>query len=193
MELIKMRTFAYLRTSTDSQTTDQQMMVIEKSGYDVMPHRQISEIISGKIPALQRPEFSLLVSKLEAGDTLIVNKLDRLGRNNVDLQTTIENLLSYGIKVICLDLPISDLSSAEGKLMLQLFASFAEFERNRISDRTKESLAKKKADGVKLGRPRAINTTEQVQQCKTNRLSQSKTAMHLSISISTVKRHWNIH
>ena len=186
-----MRTFAYLRTSTDNQTTGQQMMVIEKAGYDVMPNRQVSEIVSGKIPALQRPEFSQLVSKLEAGDTLVVNKLDRLGRNNIDLQTTIEALLADDIKVVCLDLPVSDLSSAEGKLMLQLFASFAEFERNRISDRTKESLARKKADGVKLGRPVATSTTEQVQQCKTDGLSQSKAAKHLSISIATVKRHWN--
>jgi putative DNA-invertase from lambdoid prophage Rac len=186
-----MRTFAYLRTSTDNQTTGQQMMVIEKAGYDVMPNRQISEVVSGKIPALQRPEFSQLVRKLETGDTLVVNKLDRLGRNNVDLQTTIESLLAGGIKVVCLDLPVSDLSSAEGKLMLQLFASFAEFERNRISDRTKESLAKKKADGVKLGRPVATSTTEQVQQCKSDGLSQSKASTHLSISIATVKRHWN--
>jgi putative DNA-invertase from lambdoid prophage Rac len=186
-----MRTFAYLRTSTDHQTTSQQMMVIEKAGYDVMPNRQVSEVVSGKIPALQRPEFSQLVRNLEAGDTLVVNKLDRLGRNNVDLQTTIESLIAKGIKVVCLDLPVSDLSSAEGKLMLQLFASFAEFERNRISDRTKESLAKKKADGVKLGRPVATSTTEQVQKCKATGLSQSKAATYLSISIATVKRHWN--
>jgi len=186
-----MRTFAYLRTSTDNQTTAQQMMVIKKAGYDVEPHRQVSEIVSGKIPALQRSEFSLLVNKLEAGDTLVVNKLDRLGRNNVDLQTTIESLLADGIKVVCLDLPVSDLSSAEGKLMLQLFASFAEFERNRISDRTKESLVKKKRDGVKLGRPVATSTTEQVQKCKTAGLSQSKVATYLSISIATVKRHWH--
>jgi DNA invertase Pin-like site-specific DNA recombinase len=186
-----MRTFAYLRTSTDNQTTDQQMMVIERSGYVVETHRRVSEVVSGRIPALQRPEFSKLVSKLEAGDTLVVNKLDRLGRNNVDLQTTIESLLAERIKVVCLDLPVSDLSSAEGKLMLQLFASFAEFERNRISDRTKESLAKKKADGVKLGRPVATSTTEQVHKCKADGLSQSKTATYLSISIATVKRHWN--
>jgi len=101
MDLEKMRTFTYLRTSTDNQTTDQQMMVIERSNYVVEPQRQVSEVISGKIPALQRPEFSKLVGKLEAGDTLVVNKLDRLGRNNVDLQTTIESLLADGIKVVC--------------------------------------------------------------------------------------------
>ncbi|WP_286269214.1 recombinase family protein [Thalassotalea hakodatensis] len=186
-----MRTFAYLRTSTDSQTTDQQMMVIENAGYTVEPHRQIVETISGKVPALKRPEFALLVNKLEVGDTLIVNKLDRLGRNNVDLQLTVEQLVNTGIRVICLDLPTQDLSSAEGKLMLQLFASFAEFERNRISDRTKEALNKKKADGVKLGRPLATSTTEQVHQCKAGGLSQSKTSKKLGISIATVKRHWN--
>ncbi len=75
--------------------------------------------------------------------------------------------------------------------MLQLFATFAEFERNRISERTKDALAKKKADGVKLGRPIAISTTVLVTAAKADGLSQSKVANKLGLSIATVKRHWN--
>ncbi|MDD0156974.1 recombinase family protein, partial [Shigella flexneri] len=75
--------------------------------------------------------------KLEEGDTLVVLKLDRLGRDNIDLQNTVTLLNDKGVKLICLDLPVKDLSSSEGKLVLQLFSTFAEFERNRIRERTK--------------------------------------------------------
>jgi len=186
-----MRTFAYCRVSTENQSTEQQLIAINTAGYEVEAQRVISETISGKVPALQRPLFAKLVDKLESGDTLVVNKLDRLGRNNIDLQLTVSSLIELGIRVISLDLPIKDLSSSEGKLMLQLMASFAEFERSRISERTKEALAKKKLDGVKLGRPVAVNTTTAVLNCRAEGLSQSKSAIRLGISLPTIKRHWN--
>lgn len=90
-----------------------------------------------------------------------------------------------------MDLPVADLSSAEGKLMLQMFSAFAEFERNRIRERTKGGLERAKAEGKKLGRPIAHNTTALVQAPKNQGLSQSKTAEVLGGGIATVKRHWN--
>ena len=96
-----------------------------------------------------------------------------------------------GIKVVCLDLPVADLSSAEGKLMLQMFSAFAEFERNRIRERTKEGLERAKVEGKKLGRPAAHATTTSVQAKKAEGLSQSKVAEALNLGIATVKRHWN--
>lgn len=70
------------------------------------------------------------------------------------------------MKVVCLDLPVSDLASSEGKLMLQMFSAFAEFERNRIRERTKEGLERAKAQGKKLGRPEAHGTTVWFKQRK---------------------------
>ena len=138
-----------------------------------------------------RPEFANLVNiKLESGDTLVVLKLDRLGRDNIDVQKTVTMLSDKGIKLICLDLPVQDLSSSEGKLMLQLFSAFAEFERNRIRERTQEGLSRVKASGTALGRPPATSTTSSVQALKNKGLSQSETANALSVSLSTVKRHW---
>ena len=122
---------------------------------------------------------------------LVVLKLDRLGRDNIDVQNTINLLTQKGVRVVCLDLPVVDLSSAEGKLMLQMFAAFAEFERNRIRERTKEGIERAKVQGIKLGRPEAHDTTIAVQEKKAGGLSQSKVAKELGISISTVKRHWN--
>lgn len=186
------RLFAYCRVSTVEQDTENQVLAIQKAGYDVEPLRVISEKVSGSVQAMQREAFKTLVDhKLEAGDTLVVLKLDRLGRDNIDLQQTIAMLSDKGIKVVSLDLPVSDLSSSEGKLMLQLFASFAEFERNRIRERTQEGLARAKAQGRKLGRPEATATTTSVLEKKAQGLSQAATANVLGISLPTVKRHWN--
>ncbi|CAH6870572.1 Recombinase family protein [Vibrio chagasii] len=186
------RIFAYCRVSTVEQTTDNQILAIRNAGYDIQENRVISETVSGSVRAMERKEFKTLIEhKLEAGDTLVVLKLDRLGRDNIDVQQTIEQLTAKQIKVVSLDLPVSDLSSAEGKLMLQMFSAFAEFERNRIRERTQEGLNRAKAEGKKLGRPVAKGTTENVQRCKAEGLSQSATAKELSIGIATVKRHWN--
>lgn len=186
------RTFAYCRVSTLEQDTTNQILAIEKAGYNIDPSRVISEKVSGSVQAMQREQFKLLVDyKLESGDTLVVLKLDRLGRDNIDLQQTIHKLTDKGVKVVSLDLPVSELSSSEGKLMLQLFASFAEFERNRIRERTSEGLARAKKDGKKLGRPKATSTTAKVQAAKARNLSQAKVAAELGVSLPTVKRHWN--
>lgn len=186
------RVFGYGRVSTVEQTSENQLLAIRNAGYEVQDSRWLSEVVSGSVSAMERPVFSnLVLNKLEAGDTLVVLKLDRLGRDNIDVQNTVSMLCQKGIKLVCLDLPVSNLSSPEGKLMLQLMGAFAEFERNRIRERTTEGLARAKAEGKKLGRPEATGTTEQVQKCKADGLSQSETARALDVGIATVKRHWN--
>lgn len=187
-----MRIFSYCRVSTTEQTTENQILAIRQRGYEVNDARVISETVSGSVEAMKREKFKMLINhQLERGDMLVVLKLDRLGRDNIDVQNTINLLTDKGIKVVCLDLPVADLSSAEGKLMLQMFSAFAEFERNRIRERTKEGLERVKAQGKKLGRPTADKTTQLVQAKKAEGLSQSKTAEVLGLGIATVKRHWN--
>ncbi|AXV20097.1 resolvase [Aeromonas veronii] len=186
------RVFGYGRVSTVEQTSENQLLAIRNAGYEVQESRWLSEVVSGSVSAMERPVFSnIVLNKLEAGDTLVVLKLDRLGRDNIDVQNTVSMLCEKGIKLVCLDLPVSNLSSPEGKLMLQLMGAFAEFERNRIRERTAEGLARAKAEGKKLGRPEATGTTEQVLKCKADGLSQSETAKALDVGIATVKRHWN--
>ena len=187
-----MRIFAYCRVSTTEQTTENQVIAIRQKGYEVIDSRIVSETVSGSVEAIKREKFKMLINhKMEKGDMLVVLKLDRLGRDNIDVQSTINLLTDKGIKVVCLDLPVADLSSAEGKLMLQMFSAFAEFERNRIRERTREGLERAKAEGRKLGRPVAKKTTLSVQAKKAEGLSQSKTAEELGLGIATVKRHWN--
>ncbi|HGS5050841.1 TPA: recombinase family protein [Vibrio parahaemolyticus] len=187
------RIFGYGRKSTDDQTTEQQLMVIRNAGYDVQDSRWITDSISGGVVAMERPAFKNLVeNKLESGDTLVISKLDRLGRDNIDVQNVVNMLAGengMGIRLVILDMPVKDMSSAEGRLMLQMFSAFAEFEKNRISERTKEALAKKKDNGDQLGRP-AKRVFEQVQELKSGGMSQNKIAVELGVSLSTVRRNW---
>ncbi|HGH5996679.1 TPA: recombinase family protein [Morganella morganii] len=187
------RIFAYCRVSTSEQTTENQILAIRQAGYEVRENRIISETVSGGVQAMHRQAFADMVNhKLEPGDQLVVLKLDRLGRNNIDVQQTIAMLVEKGIEVVSLDLPVRNLANAEGKLMLQMFSAFAEFEKSRIIERTKEGLERAKKEGKKLGRPVAVGTRKRVQEAKSRGLSQSKVATELGVSLPTVKRNWNI-
>lgn len=107
-------TFAYCRVSTSEQTTENQIMAIRQAGYDVIDNRVVSEVVSGGVQAMQRKAFADMVNhKLESGDRLVVLKLDRLDRDNIDVQHTIAMLLDKGIDVVSLDLPASNLASAK--------------------------------------------------------------------------------
>lgn len=186
------RVFAYCRVSTSEQTTDNQILAIRQAGYEVTDNRVISEIVSGGVQAMQRQAFADMVNhKLETGDQLVVLKLDRLGRDNIDVQQTISMLVEKGIDVVSLDLPVRNLANAEGKLMLQMFSAFAEFEKSRITERTKEGLERARKEGKKLGRPVAKDTRMRVQEARSRGLSQSKAAAELGLSLPTIKRNWN--
>ncbi|WP_272575094.1 recombinase family protein [Providencia sp. PROV247] len=192
-----MRTFVYCRCSTSEQDNDNQVIAIRSARTEfanIPNNRIVKETISGSTQAMKRPLFSELVnSRLESGDTLVVLKLDRLGRDNIDVQQTVNLLEDKGIKLICLDLPISDITSPEGRFMLQVFSAFAEFERGRIRERTREGLDKAKANGVTLGRPKGESKhRDAIQALKQSGLTQSAVAKQLNIGIATVKRHWHL-
>lgn len=128
---------------------------------------------------------------MESGDVLIVTKLDRLGRNASDVRSTVENLAQSGVRVQCLALGGVDLTSAAGKMTMQVISAVAEFERDLLIERTQAGLARAKLQGKKLGRPVALETTELVQSLKKEGFSQNDVAKSLSKSLATVKRHWN--
>ncbi|MCY1286361.1 Serine recombinase PinR [compost metagenome] len=185
------RTFLYARVSTADQTTDNQLLEVKAAGFDIQPQRVMVETVSGSVPACDRREFQKLLERMEAGDVLLVTKLDRLGRNAMDVRSTIELLAARGIRVHCLALGGVDLTSAAGKMTMQVLVAVAEFERDLLIERTQVGLQRAKAEGKKLGRPVAIGTWEKVQRLKTEGLSQSKTAERLGVHVATVKRHWS--
>lgn len=150
------RTFAYTRVSTADQTTENQAQEIAAAGFFVEPHRIHSDTVSGSTAAKDRPEFARLLDKLEAGDVLIVTKLDRLGRNAIDMQSTVRLLGNMGVRVKCLALGDTDLTGSAGKMLMGVIAAMAEFERDLIVERTKAGLERAKAEGKVLGRKRKL-------------------------------------
>lgn len=185
------RTFAYGRVSTLEQSTENQLLALQQRGFDIQSHRWFAEQVSGGIPALQRPEFSKMADRMEAGDSLVVLKLDRLGRDVQDVLATVKVLADRKIHVKSVDLEGVDLTSAAGKLQLTVLAAVAAFERDRITERTKEGLQRAVSEGKTIGRPVAVATTKAVQDQKAKGRSQSEAAAELNIGIATVKRHWN--
>ena len=185
------RTFLYARVSKTGMATENQVLEAKNAGFDIRADRIVEETISGSVPASERPGFQKLLGKMESGDVLIVIKLDRLGRNAMDVRSTVEQLESNGIRVHCLALGGVDLTSAAGKMTMQVLNAVAEFERDLLIERTQAGLARAKADGKKLGRPEATDTTTAVQRLKAFNKSQSQVSAELGLGIATVKRHWN--
>jgi len=185
------RTFLYARCSTASQFTENQTQEVRAAGFDVQASRTIEETISGSIAAKERPGFQKLLDRMESGDVLIVTKLDRLGRNAMDVRQTVEHLAHNGIRVHCLALGGVDLTSPAGKMTMQVLGAVAEFERDLLIERTQQGLIRAKAEGKKLGRPEAIDTTALVQKSKAKGMTQAEVAADLALGIATVKRHWN--
>lgn len=150
------RVFAYCRVSTPEQTTDNQRQEIEAAGFQVQPQRFIAEVVSGSVAATSRAGFKKLVEKMEIGDVLVVSKLDRLGRNAMDVRQTVEMLAARNIKVHCLALGGVDLTSPAGKMTMGVIAAVAEFERDLLVERTQSGLKRAKAQGRTLGRPPSL-------------------------------------
>jgi putative DNA-invertase from lambdoid prophage Rac len=171
------RVFAYCRVSTFSQHTDNQVQEIKDSALKVDKTRIVTETVSGSVAALERPEFIKLLAKLEPLDVLVVTKIDRLGRNAMDVRATVEMLadmgkpatkagekapdpLTYGVRVHCLALGSMDLTSPAGKMTMGVIASVAEFERDLLIERTLSGQARARASGTHMGRPAKTSTTD---------------------------------
>jgi len=146
-----MSIFAYSRVSRSDQSTENQRIEIEKAGYTV-DYWYADEGVSGKVSATQRPQFAKLLDKIRDGETLVVTKLDRLGRDAQNVGATINMLAARKIEVIVLQLGKLDLTSPAGKLMLKMLAAVAEMERDLLVERTQAGLARAVAEGKTLGR-----------------------------------------
>ena len=185
-----MAVFAYSRVSTKDQTTENQRLDIERAGYKVH-YFYSDEGVSGKVSASLRPQFKALLGQIRDGETLVVSKLDRLGRDAQDVGATIKALAARKIEVIVLQLGKLDLTSPAGKLMLTMLAAVAEMERDLLVERTQSGLARAKAEGKTLGRPvRAdgAKRAELVKQFAEPGASVSALARQHGLSRATVMR-----
>lgn len=153
-----MATFAYGRVSTSLQDTENQRLELANAGWAI--DYWFADTISGKSASSQRPAFKELLTKIRDGETLLVAKLDRLGRDAIDVLQTVRDLGARNIKVVVHQLGSTDLTSPAGKLLLSMLAAVAEMERDLLIERTQAGLTRAKAEGKKLGRPSKI-TPEQ--------------------------------
>ena len=149
-----MAIFSYGRVSTSLQDTDNQRLELTNAGWVI--DYWFADTISGKSASSQRPAFRELLTKIRDGETLLVSKLDRLGRDAIDVLQTVRDLGARNIKVVVHQLGSTDLTSPAGKLLLSMLAAVAEMERDLLIERTQAGLTRAKAEGKKLGRPSKI-------------------------------------
>lgn len=184
------RVFAYCRVSSHEQQTDNQVHEIEAAGFAIDPKRIISETVSGSVPAMNRSGFARLVDRLESEDCLIVTKLDRLGRNAMDVRATVEHLSAIGVRVHCLALGGVDLTSAAGRMTMTVIAAVAEFERDLLVERTQSALKRAVSEGRTLGRRPALSQDQQatVRQRRQEGVSLGVLAKEFNVSRSAIQR-----
>lgn len=140
------RTWGYARVSTDDQDMSMQKRELEKHGVDFI----FQEKKSGK--DTKRPELQKMLSRLYlyGNDTVVVWKLDRLGRSLTDLIDIVKHIEDSGARFVSITDNI-DTSTATGRFFFHVIAAMAEWERNMISERTKAGMEAAKARGTKLG------------------------------------------
>ncbi len=183
-----MSNYGYARVSTKDQSLDLQKDALKEVGCDPI----FEESTSGKNK--NRPELDKMISQLRKGDSVVVWKLDRLGRSIRDLIDLINTFESKGVGFRSLKDNI-DTTTPTGKLIFHLFAALAEFERDVISERTKAGLAAARARGRKGGRPPGLSKKAEDKArlaeilYKEGNRSVSDICNHLEISRPTLYRY----
>ena len=180
------RTFAYVRVSTTGQTTDNQLGEIAAAGFTIEPRRIVTETISGSVATARRRGFTRLLDRLEAGDVLVVTRLDRLGRNAMDVGSTVAKLAETGVRVHCLALGGVDLASSTGRLTMNVINAVAEFERDLLVERTQAGLSRAKAEGRRLGRPASLMMEQRKEVAR--RLQEGATVSALAREFKTSRQ-----
>lgn len=173
----------YARVSTSEQSLDGQMDLLGAAGAE----RIFSEKISAK--AAKRPELVRLMEQLREGDVVIVTRFDRISRRLLDLIELVEQISARGVGFRSLREDI-DTTSSSGRLILHVMGAIAQFERDKIVERTREGLASARKRGRIGGRPPAL-TPEQAETCKkllAEGQSVAGVARQFRVSRSTIAR-----
>jgi DNA invertase Pin-like site-specific DNA recombinase len=175
----------YARVSTKDQSLDLQVDALKKAGCEQV----FREVASGARAA--QPVLDDVLSRLREGDVLVIWKLDRLGRSLQHLVALAAELMERQVGLISLNDPV-DTTSAQGRLVFNIFASLAEFERELIRERTQAGLAAARARGRVGGRPPGLSRQAQAKAMaaetlyKEGRLSVAEICEQLGISKPTL-------
>lgn len=139
--------YGYARVSTTGQNLDTQLETLKKAGCETIVQEKVTGIAKNK------EQLDSLLESLTDGDTLIVARMDRLGRNTVQLLQLVEELNERGVHLVILDINV-DTRTATGKLFLTIMAGFSELERTMIKEKTAAGIALAKEKGKYKGRPK---------------------------------------
>ncbi|GAA3299295.1 recombinase family protein [Glutamicibacter nicotianae] len=140
----------YTRVSTLSQDAALQLDALVASG--VQKRDVFADVTSGSRSAIERPGMKNLLDYAEAGDTVVVWRVDRLGRSLIDVLNTVNLLRERGINVRSISDGI-DPATSTGRMMLNMLASLAEYERELIVERVNAGIAAARQSGTRFGRP----------------------------------------
>ena len=176
--------YGYARVSTDGQSVDAQVRQLTKAGCK----KVFRETASGA--KTDRAELRKALAKLEAGDVLMVTRLDRLARSTRDLLNTLGTIAEREAGFRSLGDAWADTTTAHGRLILTVLGGLAEFERELIRTRTGEGRDRAKARGVKMGRPPKL-TTHQIKEALHRRdagEAMREIARSYNVSHSTISR-----
>lgn len=182
-----MATYGYARVSTEEQNLDAQREVLRQAG--VPAGAVVSEVTSGSVPALKRPLLSSILERMTKGDVLVVAKLDRLGRDAADLLGVLADLERRGAMVRLLDMG-ADTSTAAGRLVVQVLAAVAQWERGVMLERTRAGMAAARRAGRLPGRRHRLTPLQQeeVRRMRAEQRSVRDIARVLGVSKSIVGR-----
>ena len=150
----KTKAIGYIRVSTGRQDYENQKLgILEMANKRGLNLDFVEEKVSGKVPYKER-KLGKVIDTLKQGDVLIVSELSRLGRSMLEIMALLCELSEKGIKVFAVKGNYTLDNSIQSKILSMVLCMAAEIEKDLISQRTKEALALKKAQGVKLGRPK---------------------------------------
>jgi DNA invertase Pin-like site-specific DNA recombinase len=175
-----MRLFGYARVSTSQQSLDIQIKALKNAG--VKTNRIFTDKISGS--KSDREGLNTLLIKVEEGDVILVTKLDRLGRDTLDMINLIKEFDNINVAVRFLDDGIST-EGTMGKMVVTILSAVAQAERQRILERTNEGRIEAKAKGIKFGRKRTIDR-KKVRLLHEEGIGATRIAQQMGIGRSTV-------
>ena len=180
-----MSIFGYARVSTAGQDLTAQIETLKAAGAITIFREKISGVKAN------RPQLTKLMAALKAGDTLIVTKLDRLGRSTRELLELIDRIGKAGAVFRSLGDPLWDTGSSQGRLLSTMLAAIADFERDLIRERTGEGRKRALANGVKFGRKRKLSVYQRAEAIKRRDAGEetlAQIAKSYSVNISMISR-----
>jgi DNA invertase Pin-like site-specific DNA recombinase len=189
------KTLAYIRVSTVQQdVSNQRLEILEYARRHEMQVADYIEVEMSSRRDRASRRIDELLGRMERGDTIIVSELSRLGRSTVEVVELVNELVATGIGLVCIKQGLRiasnlDKMDMQSKVTITMFSLFAELERDLLSERTKQALASKRSQGVKLGKPRGTiqrskldDRKDAISELLKHRVSKSAVARMMGVS-----------